>query len=206
MKLPKNYFESLSTSKYREYLKLLPSMKKENTKAITMIIFTFVGLSFLGIFAINPTLTTIVELNKQLEDSEFVHQQLTTKMNNLSSLQQQYTLLENDLPFIYAAIPQNANAPTLVGQIAALAENHTIKINSLQVSEVTLSPTKLSQQKGESFTFTLDAEGEYDNMMEFAAALANFKRIVTIESIGLTKDQRRDVIVLTIKGKEYFKN
>lgn len=206
MKLPKNYFESLSISKYREYLKLLPSMKKENTKAITMIIFTFVGLSFLGIFAINPTLTTIVELNKQLEDSEFVHQQLTTKMNNLSSLQQQYTLLENDLPFIYAAIPQNANAPTLVGQIAALAENHTIKINSLQVSEVTLSPTKLSQQKGESFTFTLDAEGEYDNMMEFAAALANFKRIVTIESIGLTKDQRRDVIVLTIKGKEYFKN
>ena len=75
MKLPKNYFESLSITKYREYLKLLPATKRENTKAITMLIFTFISLSVLGLFAINPTLSTIIELQKQYEESQFVHEQ-----------------------------------------------------------------------------------------------------------------------------------
>ena len=82
MKLPRHYFTDLSAAKYREYLKLLPNIQNEKTKAITMLIFTFVAMSFLGIFAINPTLSTIVELNKQLEESKFVHEQLQTKINN----------------------------------------------------------------------------------------------------------------------------
>src|SRR4051794_1976618 len=98
MKLPKNYFENLTAAKYREYLKLLPSIHDERTQLITMLIFTFVALSFFGLFAINPTLSTIVELKKELSDSQFVDQQLTNKINNLESLQQRYNLLGPDLP------------------------------------------------------------------------------------------------------------
>src|SRR6185369_4829855 len=111
-KLPQNYFENLSVTKYREYLKLLPHMKKESTKLITMLIFTFISLSLLGIFAINPTLSTIIELQKQYDESQFVYQQLKTKSNNLSTLHQQYQVLSDDLPYVYDAIPQKADIPT----------------------------------------------------------------------------------------------
>lgn len=206
MKLPKHYLENLSPNKYREYLKLLPKMQKESTKAITMLIFTFAGLSVLTIFAINPTLTTIIELNKQLEDSEFVHQQLATKMNNLSYLQQQYDQLTDDIPFVLAAIPQNAEVPKLIGQIQALAEEKKVTITSLEVSEITLSPTRESKTKGTSYTFNLNAEGDYNDMVEFSAALTKFNRIVTIDSISLTKNQRTNMLILVIKGRAYFKN
>jgi Tfp pilus assembly protein PilO len=207
MKLPKNYFENLSVAKYREYLKLLPPTKRENTKAITMLIFTFIALSFLGIFAINPTLSTIIELQKQYADSQFVHEQLTTKMNNLSSLQQQYNTLSDDLAFVYDAIPQNASVPTLVGQLSALAEESNIEITGIRISPVILSDIKERQsiKTHSSFSFTLEAEGEYESMMNFVDALTNFNRLVTIETISMTKNQINNNMILTIEGREYFK-
>jgi Tfp pilus assembly protein PilO len=207
MKLPKNYFENLSIAKYRAYLKLLPPTKRENTKAVTMLIFTFLALSFLAIFAINPTLSTIIELQKQYEDSQFVHEQLTTKMNNLSSLQQQYNTLSDDLVFVYDALPQNASVPTLVGQLSALAEESSIEIKGIRISPVILSDVKAKQsiKTHSSFSFTLEAEGEYESMMNFAASLTNFNRLVTIETISMTKNQVNNNMLLTVEGREYFK-
>src|SRR5215469_6686309 len=103
MKLPKSYFENLSAIRYREYLKLLPNMQEEKTRSFVTLILTFAALSFFGIFAINPTLTTIANHEKQISDDTQVDQQLKTKINNLSSLEQQYNLLGNDLTNILSA-------------------------------------------------------------------------------------------------------
>ena len=119
MKLPKSYFENLSATKYREYLKLLPNMQQETARSFVTLILTFAALTFFGIFAINPTLTTIADLKKQLADDTDVDLQLKTKINNLSSLQQQYNQLGSNLTNILSAVPQNADAPFLSAQIAA---------------------------------------------------------------------------------------
>jgi Tfp pilus assembly protein PilO len=207
VKLPKNYFENLSVTKYREYLKLLPTIKRENTKLVMMLIFTFVSLSFLGIFAINPTLSTIIELQKQLQESQSVNQQLKTKINNLSNLQQQYTNLSGDLPFVYDAIPQNALIPTLIGQITTLAQKSTIQIVSLHTSPVVLVDTKIPPtfKSHTSFTFTVEATGSYDQLIQFISSLTHFSRIVTIESISLIKNSKTNNLLLSIEGREYYK-
>ena len=207
MKLPTNYLQNLTITKYREYLKLLPNMKQENTKVITMLIFTFLALSFLGIFAINPTLVTIIDLHKQLQESEYVHQQLTTKNANLSNLQQQYTNLSDELPFLYDAIPQAPQVPKVIGQVEALAEQTNVKIISINLSPVILSDP--DQPEGikthSSFTFTLEATGEYEDMLNFATALTDFDRIVTIDSVSFLKDDQNNKLTLGVKGREYFK-
>lgn len=205
MKLPKTYFENLSASRYREYLKLLPALKSDHAKAITMLIFTLAALSFLGVFAINPTLVTIIDLQKQLEESQDIHQKLTTKMNNLSNLQQQYNLLAGDLPVVYDAIPQQAAVPLLVGQVEGLAKKHSLTVNSLQVSSVPLTAGNVSDQSALSFVFSLEAEGTYENMESFLTSLTTFSRIITLETVSITKDPKRDALVLEIKGRQYFK-
>jgi Tfp pilus assembly protein PilO len=205
MKLPRNYFENLSAGKYREYLKILPNIKKENTKATLMLIFTFLGLSLLGIFAISPTLSTIIELRKQLEDSNFVYEKLTTKMENLSNLQQQYEVIKVDLPFVFDAIPKTAAASPLIGQVEAISQKTNVRINSLRVGETELTNNKQNQITTASFNFSLEAEGSYEDLINFTSSLSFFNRIITIESISLNKDPRREVLVLSIKGKGYFK-
>lgn len=205
MKLPKNYFENLSASKYREYLKLLPDMKQENTRIITTLIFTFAAMSFFGIFAINPTLTTIIDLRKQLADSEFVHEQLTTKLQNLSHLQEQYNLMNNDIPIVMDAIPENAAAPLLVGQVQTLAQQNKLTIVSLRVSEVQLTTNLSTPPANSSFTFSLEAEGNYRSMIQFVSSLSRLNRIIVIESLSINKETKDNGLVLNLRGRQYFK-
>ncbi len=204
MKLPKSYFENLSAAKYREYLKLLPSMEKENTTIFVTIALTLAALSFFGIFAINPTLTTIAELRKELADNEAVEDQLTTKINNLSSLQQQYNDLEKDLPFIYEAIPKTANAPLLSAQIEALAQQNNVTISTFRVAEVQLASSQPTT-KTLSYIFNLQAEGDYQDMIDFSTALSRLSRVITVESMSIGRDSKTNDLTLTLRGRQYFK-
>ena len=206
MKLPKNYFENLSASKYREYLKFLPASKSENTHAFVALALTFASLSFFGIFAINPVLSTIVDLKKQLADSTFVDQQFGTTLTNLSLLQQKYTNFpQSDFQTIYDAIPQEAAVPVLMGQIQAVAEKSKLTVTSLRVSEVQLVSNKELSSVNSSFTFSLEAKGSYEDMLKFSAALININRIITIDSLSISKDLKKESLVLTLRGRAYFK-
>lgn len=205
MKLPKTYFSNLSNAKYQEYLKLLPNMKQENTRIITMLIFTFAAMTFFGVFAINPTLTTIVDLKKQLADSEYVQEQLRNKINNLSTLQQRYNEITPDIPVIFAAIPDTPSAPLFVGQVETLAKQANLRITSLRVSEVQLTPGKNPSAQNASFTFQLEATGSYEDLLTFAKLLSQMNRIVSVESMGIARDTKQEALLITVRGREYFK-
>jgi Tfp pilus assembly protein PilO len=246
MHIPKNYFNNLSASKYREYLKLLPSVQQENLRVITTLIFTFSAMTFFGIFAINPTLSTIVTLQKQLADSEMVYESLKTKVSTLSSLQQQYGNMQGDLPIIFDAIPKTPDSPILTAQILGLAKQMNIKIVSLTTSEVMLkdsrsqqpaaqpqgspgtdipgsmelpggmippgAPTSMDQTESNpmksendtSYSFTLQTEGSYEQLMSFAKALSNINRILNIDSLTISKKSQGNELTMGLSGKVYF--
>lgn len=205
MRLPKSYFENLSAAKYREYLKLLPSIEKENTRVFVTLALTFGALIFFGIFAINPTLTTIAELQKELEDNIAVEQQLRTKIENLSALQQQYIEIERDLPYLYNAVPKTAQAPLLSAQVSSLADKNNLTMTSYRVAEVQLVSTNIQTAKNPSFIFTIQAEGTYEDMITFSTALSQLERIVTVESMSIGRDSKTNNLLLTLRGRQYFK-
>lgn len=204
MKLPKTYFENLSVTKYREYLKLLPNMQQETTHYFVTLVLTFGALSFFGIFAINPTLSTIFSLRKQLSDDTLVSQQLQTKIDNLSSLERQYNLLGSNLTNIYNAVPQNPEAPLLSAQISAVAQKHNLTITDYRVAEVQLASNP-ADSKVQSFVFTLQAEGNYNDMIAFSTELTALNRIITIESMEIGRSTQDNNLVLTLRGRQYFK-
>ena len=206
MKLAKNYFENLSATKYREYLKLLPVSQKENTGIFVTLALTFASLSFFGIFANNPVLTTIIDLKKQLADSKLVDNNLSTKIANLSLLQQKYNNFpQSDLQIAYGAIPEKAAVPSLMGQIQKVAEDAKLSINALRISEVQLLSSNQLSSQGSSFSFFLEAKGSYEDMMRFSSSLTQFDRILTIDSLSISKDVNRGGLILALQGRSYFK-
>jgi Tfp pilus assembly protein PilO len=205
MKLPKNYFENLSAAKYREYLKLLPHAQQEGIKNFITLLLTFAALTFFGIFAINPTLSTIIDLKRQLKDNKFVAEQLQKKYTALSTLQQEYGTLTSQLPIVFDAIPQEPSVFLLSGQIQALAKQSGVTIKELRVFEVEIAGKGKTVIKNPSFSFALQANGSYEKLIGFAHSLSRLNRIVTIESISLNKEVRTAELVLNIRGRAYFK-
>lgn len=206
IRLPRNFFTNLTPAQYREYLKLLPNLKDEKAQLYTMLAFTLAAMSIFGIFAINPTLSTIVELKRQLADLHFVYEKLVTKTQNLSTLQQKYLSLTDDLPVIFDAVPLKPEIPKFIAQVNALLTRSNLQIKSLQTYGVEITPNKKALGKNaSSFVFSLEAEGTYKDMLVFIQTITRVNRLVTIDLVSIAKDDKRDVLILNLRGREYFK-
>lgn len=189
---------------FNKYLQLLPNFKEQKTQAFTTIALTLLALSVFGFFAINPTISTIAKLKKELADSKLVDQQLDTKIQALSMLQNQYSLLENDIPFIFNAVPQKPLVPLLAGQTQSLAKTSNITLERLEAFEVELSQKK-AEKKNQAYAFSLQGNGSYAQIIEFAKSLINFERVATIDVISINQVEKTLDLNVNIRGKAYFK-
>lgn len=188
------------------YSEMLPYFKQEKTQAYTTLVLTLIAVSVFGFFAINPTLSTIANLQKQLTDNQLVDQKLGEKIMNLSILQRKYNQLSNTLPIILAAIPKNPTAPLITGQLYSLTLNSNLTVNGLQISQVDLTKTDEGIDKYSSYNFTLQVVGSHNNVINFISSLVNFDRVITIDAISLNKETGgKENERLNLRGKTYFK-
>jgi len=210
MQIPiiKDIIAASGKEEYSKYLAFMPDIRQEKTKKFTTIVLTLIASIILGLFAISPTLSTIANLQKQIDDDTFVNQKLQQKISNLSTLQQKYASIQNDLPIITDAIPTSTQIPLLVAQIQTLAKNANLKLVNFQTFEVDLSKEKATNENYSSFEFGLSAEGTYQQITDFLNNMVNFQRIITITNISISKPNdatSSDSLQLNIKGVAFFK-
>lgn len=182
-------------------LPFVPDFKEERTQKFTTIVLTVMTLSFFGIFAINPTISTILRLQRELEDNKLVDTKLAQKIQNISTLQKKYTFLQSDLPIILSAIPQKAEVPLFAAQIQGVAKNSNVAIENFQTFEVEV---EASARKYSSFSFALSVSGSYNDLYKFLTTLANMQRVVAIDLLSLTKKTGSSQLEFAIKGKTFF--
>jgi Tfp pilus assembly protein PilO len=196
-------FKNLQKKKFFERL---PDFKEEKMQKFTTLVFTIIAFSFFGLFAINPTLSTIANLNKQLSDNKFVDQQLQDKINNLYSLQQKYSQLTPDLPFVLDSFPKNPQIPLLVAQLQSLAQSSNIAITGLQTFEIEVPNSSVGTKAYYAFTFSISADGSYENLSTFINSVVKMQRIVSINTLSITRNTAEGPPVqLNFKGTAYFK-
>jgi len=196
-----NIFKDIQKNKY---FQLMPDLKEERVQKFTTLILTLVALSFFGLFAISPTLSTIARLQKELEDNKFIDQQLKTKINSLSTLQAKYLEIESDLPVIFSAVPKNPEAPLLTAQVHAVAKESGIEPASFQVYQVATDSKGTGPQEYTSFLFGISASGNFDSIKRFLSSIVNIDRVIAIDSLSISKVEG-DNLKLNFKGEAYSK-
>lgn len=192
--------KGIKKEQYEKYLELIPDLKKEKAQKYITIVLTLTTAIILGLFAINPTFSTIANLQKQIDDNNFVQQKLQQKINDLAVLQGKYSSLQPDLSIVYDAIPKTTMVPIFIAEVQSIAKNSSLTITSLQTSEV-----KLSNQTPDnsSFDFTITANGTYQNMVKFLDTISHFQRIVAIKDISISTQS--NALMLSFQGTVYFK-
>ena len=188
-----------------KYIPRLPYLGEERTQKFVGIVLTLIALSFFGFFAINPTVSAIVKLQKEVSDSEFVYNELESKIRNLSELGKQYSLLQNDLSVITDAIPQEPDVHLLFAQIQAAGRENNVKILKLQNFEVeVLRNNKSAEKQYYSYSFSIAGNGTFQNISDFAKTITNMQRITDIDIFSITNQE--DQLAFTIQGVAFFKN
>ncbi len=193
--------KGIKKEQYEKYLELLPDFKQEKAQKYATIVLTLSASIILGVFAINPTLSTIANLQKQIDDSNFVIQKLQQKISNLASLQQQYGTLQPDLQTVRDAIPTTIQIPIFLAQIQSIAKDSSLTLTSFQTLGVNASGQ--SGQRVSSFDFSMSADGDYQSILNFLDKVVNFQRVIAIKDIILST--KNNTLALTLKGTVFFK-
>lgn len=195
-KLPKENFLS----------SLLPRLQEEKTQQFATLVMTLAAIAIFSFFAISPTLTTIAQLNKQLQDNQYVDQKLTDKIAALASLQQKYAKLQTDLPVVLNAIPTTPEMAVLVGQIQSIAAQSNVSLQRIQTFPVDITTVKLPPEASTSYAISYDITGTPTDLGTFLGNIASFDRLITIDNISLARQSANDPAQrMTIKGNAYFK-
>lgn len=189
-----------------KYFPKLPYLSEERSQKFFAIVLTLLALSFFGFFAINPTVSTILNLRKQLSDSEFVYRELETKIKNLSRLKIQYDNMQNDLPIITDAITIQPNVHLLFAQIQGAAQKSNIKLSKLQNFEVEiLKNNKTSGKKYRSYSFVIVGNSSFENISDFVSTITNMQRIIDIDTFSISTAAKNDSLEFNIQGTAFFK-
>ena len=192
-----------------KYFPTFPYLTSERSKKFFGIILTFCALSFFGFFAIKPTVSTILKLQKELSDSQFVFDQLEIKLKNLTTLRKQYSNLQDDLSIVTSVITIQPDVHLLFAQIQSIAQTSNIAIKKLQNSEVEVLRNDKSVNKNYySYSFTIGGSGSFENILRFVQMLTNMERAINIDTFSINNiaDQKNDSLGFDIQGIAFFKD
>ncbi len=165
---------------------------------ITISLFT---LSFFGFFAIRPTIITIVNLDRQLKDSEQVLSRIKEKQGDLAKLTAQQESLKNEIALVEKAIPNAPKIPYLSRQIETVALRNNVNLTSLNFGTVDVS--KAAPGSLLSFSISITAEGSENDVNKFIRELTSIDRVLGFERFTTGKT-KKDVFGGTIAMKGYF--
>lgn len=175
---------------------------KPNLKAYLELILSLGTIIIFSIYAIKPTILTIVELNNEIKSKENTVSLLTQKISNLKIASNILQKESQNLELIDKAIPTGANVEQLVKQIEKIAFDSSVVIRNFSSANIFLkgsSDKKVENELPVSFSVT----GNYQNLFLFLQTIENLRRPFRIDSFvfnsNITADNEK-FIVLTISG------
>lgn len=199
MKLPTNY---RAYSRY--YRNIGPFLEKPRIRAYTMLILSFFTMSFFGIFAIKPTLTTIAQLRKQIADSQLFNEKLERKIITLSQLKEEHKKIENDLPLLSKALPSEPKFYSFLQDLERFAQETGTTISSVRLESIDL--TKKDTKSPTKIAASLTLEGNYSASQEFLNRLLNANRIYTLDRFGIHSNPKsgENITNLDLSVNSYY--
>lgn len=191
-------------SRYYTYIK--PVIENKFVKSSAPYIFSLITVTVFILFAIRPTISTILNLQKNIENHRQVYGALEKKENDLTAGRNN---LQNLGPEkrkkIDSALPENTDVTSLISSLRN-SSGREASVSALQIQPVVLLDSKAKsptapQSLGE-VSFSYNIQGTYGQLLPTLYNLQRSPRLLNISSVVLSSQE--GATVLSVSGKAYF--
>lgn len=202
-------FKSKDQSKYysKYYTYIKPIFKSPTVQLYGSYTLTILATVIFIIFAIKPTIETILVLQKKLENSKAVLEQITKKSEDLSLARNNLDTLDPNIKnIIGSAVPNTPSLQTIIQSLEQTAKVNQASISALQFQPVTIenNADSLKNHSLGTIDFTFNLEGSYSILTKVIDDIQQSSRLISIENIILNKSGDGNIIVLSVNGKAYY--
>jgi len=196
--------ESQIYSRYFTYVKPLTRLPIIKTYGST--IFTLIITIIFILYAIKPTVETILVLQKKLADETLVLEKINQKVSDLSKARQNFEKLDPSLKLkIEAAIPETIQLRSVTQTLEQTALRNQASVSALQIQPLSVETNAASELNTVSeVVFTFNVEGEYQKLISVLQDLKSSGRLISIDNMSLSKLSEGPGLIMSISGKAYY--
>lgn len=201
--------------RYKTYVKQIQGLYEQPVAQTSIaLILTLVTVAFFGLAAIRPTLATVSELIKEIEQKREVDEKLGQKIGALSSVQEEYFAIQDKLPLLDTAIPADRERNLLLLQMEYLTWLNNITVENMRIDPMTVysktpEPPEKTTDIFPSFTLVLTVaapdELAHRTLLE---DISNLDRLLRIESVSFSRpeDEEDNTVKMTTTIRAYYQN
>lgn len=178
--------------------------KKPEIRVPTEIILSVFASLVLIMTAIRPTLITVAELRKKIDDQTLIETKLKTKIKKLISAREQLDEFELNLPLFDRAVPENYAYANLAKKIEIMAIEEDVSIESLTFSSVLISEDKDDKSseiewvdgnsKVKNFSISFSFLAEEPSLVKMLKEVENLDRVLIMTNVSISKANEREVL------------
>lgn len=193
-------------SRYYTYIK--PVLQNKYVKTYSSSVFSIITILVFSIFAIKPTISTIVSLQKSIDEHNLTLTKIKAKQGTLNDLKSNYSNITSDtLGNIEMLAPYQTALPDLVESLEQLVKVYQASSTGVQIQPVEIigDPELLIREpKIEMIEVTINIKGTYFQLSEILDKLSSSKRLVKIKSVDLIKNSDQPDLSMSINAIAFY--
>lgn len=204
--------------RYKEFFLNISSLykKRNDLRAFLEIILSISTVVIFIVFALKPTILTVLGLTKEIQEKRATVAALSQKVTNLQSANKLFGQNQNSISVVDSAISSIPNPDVFSKQVAGLASKNSVSVLGLSIGEVmfvgTQTPKKATQDFRElpaganEMSFSISVRGNYANLLSFIKDFENLRLISQMDTLGVSssKTDAGQIVVAIISGKVPF--
>lgn len=177
----------------RYYTYLGPVFKNPVFRAYFTVVMSIFTVAIFTAFAIRPTIATIVGLQRQIEDKQGLNRRLDEKLNALSALQNDYQIIENDLPLVLTALPTDPAVSQAIIYLEKVATSSAVNLDKITIAKANYG--KASTASAELIPVTMTFSGGFDNIKNFFNQILKLPRLFSPADVSVSKDDNNRGVI-----------
>ncbi len=193
--------------RFRYYTYIQPILRSPIIKSYGLHILTIFTMIIFIIFAIKPTAETILVLQKKIENSQTVLQNINQKSENLTLAKNNYQSLDSQTRSkIQSLVPSQFDLKNLIQTLEETATANQATMSALQIQPFIIEGTLDSLQKKTlaEIEFTYNIEGTYPNLLKLLKQLQMSPRLISLKNLIINKSSGGNNLIMSISGKAYY--
>ncbi|HQA98673.1 MAG TPA: type 4a pilus biogenesis protein PilO [Candidatus Dojkabacteria bacterium] len=176
---------------------------REKTTSYITIGFTMLIVTLLIIFAIRPTITTIIKINKGIKEKESMSLLLKQRIKTLSSLNDEYEESKEKFESLSLVFPVSERYILLLSNIDSVVNRNGFKLNSISFDKYDGEGYNLSPSVLKPSIVRLSISGQYDSLINFLKDLESLPMHAVVEGIRFSIPQDGDDISFSLSLRVY---
>lgn len=183
------------TTRQEQVSKILDNFYHNPVAVVSFELFLSIAVViFFAVFAIRPTLLTMADLTKEIEDKRKLDTQMAQKVAALGTAQSQYLNFKDRVYVLDEALPRGAKTIETLKIIERIASEQKLVISNMTLLDVPEDPpviTPFTDLERKLVPIQMSVVGSYASIRGFVEGLRNAQRSFITERITFSTEDNR---------------